>query len=186
MDNAQKAIMFAVGLFITIIIIAAVMAITGLAQNLMESGSNELEGLSSELASQVKSTYDQQKMSASQVKAAVNKYYNSTEVAVYINNTNVKLANNTKVKLDEIVAVSALSLSGGDATIQNPNTATTGVAGNMYITGVSLTGMATSNVNRTSMSAITNTISNTYKYYSVLMTDDNTGAIIGIMFIRYQ
>lgn len=45
MDNAQKAIMIGVGLFITIIVIAAVMLITGIGQDLLNSGTNQLSGI---------------------------------------------------------------------------------------------------------------------------------------------
>lgn len=46
MDNAQKAIMIGVGLFITIIIIAAVMLITGMGQNLLNKGQAQVSGIS--------------------------------------------------------------------------------------------------------------------------------------------
>ena len=49
MDNAQKAIMIGVGLFITIIIIAAVMLITGMGQNLLNKGSNKVAAISGQL-----------------------------------------------------------------------------------------------------------------------------------------
>ena len=45
MDNAQKAIMIGVGLFITIIVIAAVMLITGIGQDLLNSGTQQLDQL---------------------------------------------------------------------------------------------------------------------------------------------
>ena len=49
MDNAQKAIMIGVGLFITIIIIAAVMLITGMGQNLLNKGQSQVNGISASL-----------------------------------------------------------------------------------------------------------------------------------------
>ena len=42
MDNAQKAIMIGVGLFITIIIIAAVMLITGMGQDMLVEGQQQV------------------------------------------------------------------------------------------------------------------------------------------------
>ena len=89
MDNAQKAIMLGVGLFITIIVIAAVMAITGIGQDLLNQGQSQLSGLSGQLATQIQSQYDQQTMSGTQVKSAINKYYNDSSIAVYVVTNNV-------------------------------------------------------------------------------------------------
>ena len=49
MDNAQKAIMIGVGLFITIIIIAAVMLITGMGQDMINSSTSQVSNISSSL-----------------------------------------------------------------------------------------------------------------------------------------
>ena len=58
MDNAQKAIMIGVGLFITIIIIAAVMLITGAGQDLMNQGTQQIGNISESLRIQVTDQYD--------------------------------------------------------------------------------------------------------------------------------
>lgn len=70
MDNAQKAIMIGVGLFITIIVIAAVMLITGVGQDLLNSGTQQLNGISDSLRQQVTDQYDEKIMTQSQVRAA--------------------------------------------------------------------------------------------------------------------
>ena len=57
MDNAQKAIMIGVGLFITIIVIAAVMLITGMGQDLLNSGTQQLSGVSDTLRRQITDQY---------------------------------------------------------------------------------------------------------------------------------
>ena len=49
MDNAQKAIMIGVGLFITIIVIAAVMLITGIGQDLLTSGTSQVQDITDDL-----------------------------------------------------------------------------------------------------------------------------------------
>lgn len=49
MDNAQKAIMIGVGLFITIIVIAAVMLITGMGQDLLNSGTKQVQDITSNI-----------------------------------------------------------------------------------------------------------------------------------------
>ncbi len=84
MDNAQKAIMIGVGLFITIIIIAAVMLITGMGQDLLNSGTQQLSGMSSQLQQQLTDSYDNVTMTGAQVLSAVKNYYNNTNLAVYV------------------------------------------------------------------------------------------------------
>ena len=49
MDNAQKAIMIGVGLFITLLIIAAVMALVNLATGLIGEGTNKVISLNDAL-----------------------------------------------------------------------------------------------------------------------------------------
>ena len=58
MDNAQKAIMIGVGLFITIIIIAAVMLITGMGQDMLSSGTKQITEISDNLSKQLYNDYD--------------------------------------------------------------------------------------------------------------------------------
>lgn len=70
MDNAQKAIMIGVGLFITIIIIAAVMLITGMGQNLLNKGQAQVSGISESLMNDLVAQYDGKTMSGSQVRTA--------------------------------------------------------------------------------------------------------------------
>ena len=82
MDNAQKAIMIGVGLFITIIIIAAVMLITGMGQDLMNQGTQQLSQMSSQLQQQLTQEYDGTEMTGAQVLAAVKKYYGDATMAI--------------------------------------------------------------------------------------------------------
>ncbi len=70
MDNAQKAIMIGVGLFITIIVIAAVMLITGIGQDLLNSGTQQLGGISESLRTQIMDQYDGKTITGAQVKTA--------------------------------------------------------------------------------------------------------------------
>lgn len=49
MDNAQKAIMIGVGLFITIIVIAAVMLITGIGQDMLNSGTSQMQNIANNI-----------------------------------------------------------------------------------------------------------------------------------------
>lgn len=86
MDNAQKAIMIGVGLFITIIIIAAVMLITGAGQDLMNQGMGELSNISDSLSRQLYADYADGEFSGSQVISAIKKYAGS-DVKVYLGAT---------------------------------------------------------------------------------------------------
>ncbi len=85
MDNAQKAIMIGVGLFITIIIIAAVMLITGMGQDMINNSTNQVSNISSSLQAQLTSQYDEATLTGSQVMAAI-KANNTTENMVLLVN----------------------------------------------------------------------------------------------------
>lgn len=86
MDNAQKAIMIGVGLFITIIIIAAVMLITGMGQDLMNNGTQQLSQMSAQLQKQLTQDYDGTTMTGAQVLAAVKKYHSQADMAIQVDN----------------------------------------------------------------------------------------------------
>ena len=87
MENAQKAIMIGVGLFITIILITAVMAITGIGTGLLDQGQEQLGGLSSQLTSQLTASFDNKQMSGAQVLSNVQKYYGDPSMVVAVYNT---------------------------------------------------------------------------------------------------
>lgn len=101
MDNAQKAIMIGVGLFITIIIIAAVMMITGMGKQLLDDGQKEVINISKSLQAQLTSAYDgNTNLNGTQVIAAVNQYYQNeglTEVSVDGKNYSVNATSPAKV-----------------------------------------------------------------------------------------
>ena len=97
MENAQKAIMIAVGLFITIILITAVMAITGIGTGLIDQGQEQLGGLSAQLTSQLTAAFDNKTMSGAQVLSNVTKYYDDPNMVVIVDNagTSVGVTYNT-------------------------------------------------------------------------------------------
>ena len=87
MDNAQKAIMIGVGLFITIIIIAAVMLITGMGQNLLNQGQAQINGMSESLRNDLFQQYHGKKLSGAQVRTAAVQLVNrddATAITIYI------------------------------------------------------------------------------------------------------
>ena len=79
MDNAQKAIMIGVGLFITIIIIAAVMLITGMGQNLLNKGQTQVSGISESLMNDLTQQYNGKTFSGTQVRTAAVQLINRDE-----------------------------------------------------------------------------------------------------------
>ena len=71
MDNAQKAIMIGVGLFVTILIIAAVMLIVNPALNLINNATDRVANLSDSLVKQLTLEYDDRVVTGSKVISAV-------------------------------------------------------------------------------------------------------------------
>lgn len=88
MDNAQKAIMIGVGLFITIIVIAAVMLITGIGQDLLNSGTQKASSISDNLQASLTSQYDNTTMTGSQVISAVKSNYKTAGLIVRVGGKN--------------------------------------------------------------------------------------------------
>lgn len=82
MDNAQKAIMIGVGLFITIIIISAVLLIVNLGTGLVDDATAELSTMSSSLQNQILQSYDNKTLSGVQVRSAIQQYLRSTDMVV--------------------------------------------------------------------------------------------------------
>ena len=99
MDNAQKAIMIGVGLFITIIIIAAVMLITSAGQDLMNQGTQQIGNISESLRIQVTDQYDGKVLTGSQVKAACSDLIGKQGVVVKIDGTECKTYEEAKTAL---------------------------------------------------------------------------------------
>ena len=84
MDNAQKAIMIGVGLFITIIIISAVLLIVNLGTGLVDDATSELGSMSTTLQNQILQTYDGKIISGTQVRAATSQYANDAALCVVV------------------------------------------------------------------------------------------------------
>lgn len=86
MDNAQKAIMIGVGLFITIIIIAAVMLITGMGQDMINTSTTQVSNISTSLQAQLTSQYDGTVLNGSQVISAVKANYTTEGMVIIVDN----------------------------------------------------------------------------------------------------
>lgn len=100
MDNAQKAIMIGVGLFITIIIIAAVMLITGMGQNLLNKGTDKVAGISASLDMTELEAYDNTKVTGAQVASVVKKYWTDANIVVYVKTGDKAAECTTSTSLD--------------------------------------------------------------------------------------
>ena len=96
MDNAQKAIMIGVGLFITIIVIAAVMLITGMGQDMLTSGQQQVSNISSSLQAQITSDFDGTTVTGAQVISAVKRYYTDENMVIVVNATTTHNADPSK------------------------------------------------------------------------------------------
>lgn len=181
MDNAQKAIMIGVGLFITIIVIAAIMMITGIGQDLINKSTGKLNGISNELEESMKSNYDQVTWTGSQVNQQLKKLTTEEYMAVYVITTRG-------------ATLEDFTLGAGDGTSKKPysiskvgltaKTIQANGAGekmtSVVVTEASLED-ATSD-----LSQVISTISSTNKYKSVLITDTTSGKTVGVVFVRYQ
>lgn len=75
MDNAQKAIIIGVSVFITIAIITAVIVITSIGTDTMNSGNQRLEGVSASVASQLLASYDVKEITGANVISSIKKFY---------------------------------------------------------------------------------------------------------------
>lgn len=84
MDNAQKAIMIGVGLFITIIIIAAVMVITGMGQDLINKATQRLGATTDSLSASEFSQYDGTTMTGSEVISTIKSRYKQTGLMLVV------------------------------------------------------------------------------------------------------
>lgn len=84
MDNAQKAIMIGVGLFITIIIISAVLLIVNLGTGLVDDATSNLSSISSTLQNSILQNYDNKIVSGTQVRSALQQYMTSDSVSVVL------------------------------------------------------------------------------------------------------
>ncbi len=84
MDNAQKAIMIGVGLFITIIIISAVLLIVNLGTGLVDDATGELGTMSTSLQNQILQSYDNKVLSGVQVRSAIQQYMTASDMTVVL------------------------------------------------------------------------------------------------------
>lgn len=189
MDNAQKAIMIGVGLFITLIVISTVMLIAGKGQDILNSSTKKLGTISSQLESQLTQEFDNKIMTGAQVLSHVKSYYNSTEIGIAVRNGK----NATKSDGDfAYCGAYGLRFSipipvNPVAPIDTTNSPTEFQTNNSIISSKNTTKKATS-TNKNPLSDFTNEnsvnayISTTSTYKAELVRLN--GAVIGVVFLR--
>ena len=177
MDNAQKAIMIGVGLFITIIIISAVLLITNLGTGLIGNAQGQLSNISKALQNQVTAAYDGKTMTGADVIAAVQQYENS-EMSITINNNKQDYFSG-KYKI-------------ASADIKDAKTDGTAIGhvgsypGGAYYTGAALVELVSADkTNVTELQANDKGgVSAVKTYYSSIVKDANTDTVVGIVFMQ--
>lgn len=87
MDNAQKAIMIGVGLFVTILIIAAVMLIVNPAISLINNATDKVTNLSEALQNQLTQEYDEVTVTGSKVISTIQLYCTDQDMILEVKAT---------------------------------------------------------------------------------------------------
>lgn len=171
MDNAQKAIMIGVGLFITIIIISAVLLIVNLGTGLVDDATSELGAMSTSLQNQILQSYDNKTLSGVQVRSAIQQYMTSADMTVVLMKDETTMA----------ATAGAKKFALGTVTADTEN---------YKITASNYTNAA-GDLHRTSMNDFndianvgTGVYINTSKNYkSFVLKVENTDTIVGIVFV---
>ena len=143
MDNAQKAIMIGVGLFITIIIIAAVMLITGMGQNLLNKGTDKVAGISASLDMTELEAYDNTSVNGSNVVAAVKKYWTDANIVVYVK-TGTEAQCTTYTALDSAPSVADKATFATGSGIKDNSSTHNNQTVSMYTSSTGTNAIATS------------------------------------------
>lgn len=179
MDNAQKAIMIGVGLFITIIIISAVLLITNLGTGLINNAQNQMSNISQALQNQVTSSYDGKTMTGADVIAACQQYENSDSISVKIVVSDTKTLQTGKYEAGLVTAVTATAPKAGGIIVKN-------TGADAYKTLVSTVTDSAAEVKKSTLADIqaTGGVSATQTYYSYIMKDQDSDNVMGILFIR--
>lgn len=174
MDNAQKAIMIGVGLFITIIIISAVLLITNIGTDMINNARNQMSNISKSLQNQVTSAFDGKTVTGSEVIAACQQYENSDQLSIWVVVSKEEKdqfhTGKYDVKLSEGTSLPTVAISGGVQVTYTGDTAYKEL----------------DSISRASLSTIqgTNGVSGTQTYYSYVMKDQDSDTVMGVLFVR--
>jgi len=177
MDNAQKAIMIGVGLFITIIIISAVLLITNLGTGLINNAQGQMSNISTAVQSQITGSYDGKIMTGSDVISAVQLYQNSNDISVRIvvsEGATGKQYQTGKyaVTLTDTAAANYQSAQAGGKKCE------AGTTNGAYTELTSTTKASLSKIQEVGG------VSATQTYYSYVLRDEASDTAMGILFVR--
>lgn len=173
MDNAQKAIMIGVGLFITIIIISAVLLITNLGTGLINNAQSQLSNISVAVQSQITSSYDGKTMTGNDVISAVQLYQNSNDVSVRI-----VVADDKQFQTGKYAVALTETSSNAYAAPKAGGVQITYSGDNAYSELTSTTKDSLSEMQATGG------VSGTQTYYAYTMVDKDSDTVMGILFVR--
>lgn len=175
MDNAQKAIMIGVGLFITIIIISVVLLITNLGKEMTDTASGELRTMSSQLQNSLKKSYDNKTTNGAEVLTLYHRYEgNPSFLLVFdvdLDNDHAHNTNNTELHYNNngfAAPFAGISRKGGQMSVNYNRTAPLPTDGRMPTRISSLLGA----------NSISTLISSSDVYQTYLIYDGET--IIGV------
>jgi len=175
MDNAQKAIMIGVGLFITIIIISAVLLITNIGTGLITGAQGQLSSISTALQNQITQAYDGKTMTGADVISAWTQYANS-DMSVVLKTKGGTYAKTGMYALAEDSIVTDVN---DDSAVP---TNTQSYPGGVYYKGTYATGTKT---NLTDLQATTKFgVNAANTYYSSVIRDASTDTVVGILFVQ--
>ena len=173
MDNAQKFILIGVGLFITIIVIGAVIAISGVGTNLISKSQSKLGNTNTDMIKIITAKYDNKQWSGKQLLEQINIFYNEQTLGVVIWN---KYYNWVSLPSANVNGISISFATDGDVTRFDK----------MIVSLPNNSSRSTTRTNLTDYKDPTNRnyIISTDRYKSVLVEDLSTGYIIGISFAK--
>lgn len=177
MDNAQKAIMIGVGLFITIIIISAVLLITNLGTGLINNAQGQLSNISTALQQQVTSSYDGKTMTGNDVIAAVQQYQNSDSLSIRIA-VSEKAEGQFQTGKYEVALLSGTVKDNYDKAKAGGVQCTYPTGKNAYVELTDTTKDSLADIQAVGG------VSGTQTYYSYVMKDKDSDTVMGILFVR--
>ncbi|MBR6688471.1 MAG: hypothetical protein IKL68_00440 [Clostridia bacterium] len=189
MDNAQKAIMIGVGLFITIIIISSVLLISNMGTNMITSAQSQLSGITKGLQNQITAAYDGKTLTGAEVIAAFQQYESSEmSIVVKVGSTTPKYGKTGKYSLTE-----GNIKVGKDSSATAPG-ATQSYPGGVYYVDGTYTEFNATTTKRTTLTELQATgtgttalgVNASKTFYSSVIKDNITDTVIGIMFVQRQ
>ena len=179
MDNAQKAIMIGVGLFITIIIISSVLLISNMGTNLITSAQSQLSGITKGLQNQITAAYDGKTLTGAEVIAAFQQYESSemsivVQVGTFKGYTGMYKLDDTKLQQDKstTTAPTATQSYPGGVYYTGGYSEFTGATVRTTLTKLQATGTGNMGVNASKT------------FYSSVIKDSTTDTVVGILFVQ--